>query len=226
MTVQSRWLFRAAASIAIGVVATIASAWLAAAFLDAHDGKLHNLQYENGVAIPAYVGAPQDWHLRTWHELRGPGIRYDLISECEWMGSKLGSSPATAPNRTLQRITTGWPLPAMQYDSNPAASAWAGGLPIAGSSKIGGLVARRLPIRPLIVPFLTDAATFALAGFAVLISESAIRTARRRRRGQCPACGYPSAGLPRCPECGAPTSPAQGLQPPEPSPAHPPASAP
>jgi hypothetical protein len=196
-----------AVSVALGLLLALASAWLPAAFLNVNDGKLHNLEYEKGVAIPAYVGAPHDWTLRTWHTLRGPGIRYDLVSECEWMGSKLGSSPSTAPNRTLQRITTGWPLPAMQYDSNPVANAWIGGLPIAGSSTIAGLVARRLPIRPLVVPFLINAAVFALAVFVLLTVSSTIRAARRRSRGLCTHCAYPVSGLATCPECGAATRP-------------------
>jgi hypothetical protein len=191
-------------SLITGALATTASAWFAAAFLDVHDGKLHALEHEQPpVSIPAYIGAPQDWHLRTWHGLRGPAIRYDLVSECEWAGSKLGSSPATAPNRTLQRITTGWPLPAMQYDSIPSASAWVRGIPILGSSTIaGGLMPRRLPLRPLPIPFLLDTAAFALAGWAAIFAAAKLRATSRRRRGLCIQCAYPVAGLATCPECG------------------------
>lgn len=195
---------RGAWALAAGTVATVAFAWLAAALLDVHDGKLHALEHENpAVSIPAYIGAPEGWRLRTWHELRGPAIRYDLVSECEWMGSKLAASPATAPNRTLQRVTTGWPLPAMQYDSNGAPGAWTHGVPVLGSSTlVAGLVPRRLPLRPLLVPSVVDAASFAVVGWTAIFAVSKFRAARRRRRGLCERCAYPVSGLAGCPECG------------------------
>jgi hypothetical protein len=211
---RARQLRRVALTLICGLLLTIASAWLAAAFSDTTQGKLHSLEHEPAVAIPAYIGAPQDWHLRTWHECWGPGLRYDLVSECEWMGSTLGMSEHTAPNRTLQRMTTGWPLPAMQWDSSTIANAWIGGVPLADRPAIGGLVARRLPIRPLPLRFLLDSVSFALAIFALVTTVHGLRTARRRRRGLCTHCGYSLSGLPTCPECGSaipPPGPARKL---------------
>jgi hypothetical protein len=214
-------LSRLAAAALTGILLTLASAWIPAAFLDISGGKLHPLDYEHPPAqTPSYIDVPKDWHLRTWHACWGPGLRYDLISECEWAGSTIGSSPSTAPNRTLNRITTGFPFPCMQWatysDSAVPKTAkdsiWYLGLDLPGKGMIGERFERHLPLRPVLAPFIANAAIYAAASFLLLSALAAIRQSRRRARGLCPHCGYGVAGLPRCPECGTQLAPS-GPQP-------------
>jgi hypothetical protein len=224
------------ASLTCGVILTLVSAWLPAVFFEIKTGKLHNLEHEPPLEIPAYIDAPKDWHLRTWHACWGPGLRYDLVSECEWMGSKLGWSSTTAPNRTMLRMTTGFPLPCMRWTPFAAGdlpesgshNPWHIGLDLPGKQVINPGVKRALPLRPLLWPAAINTAAYTLLAFILLSTFAALRARLRRRRGQCAACGYAVGNLPKCPECGrvTATSPAPDPQSPVPSPAHPPASAP
>jgi hypothetical protein len=204
-------------SLALGITLTVAGAWFAAAFLDVHDSKLHALEHEPGVDVPACIGAPADWHLRTWYEGRGPGVHYDLVSECEWMGSKLGMSEYTKPNRTMLRMTVGFPLPCMQWasykdDALPAGAdknPWYMGLYLPGKQLIGKRVERALPLQPVLLPATANVMVYAAAAFILITLVGEARAARRRRRGACVRCGYLANGLATCPECGAATAPAR-----------------
>lgn len=65
--------------------------------------------------------------------------------------------------------------------------------------------ATRLPILPMWSGFLLNTLLYGAVAGVVLFGPGAVRRAARRarrRRGQCEACGYDLAGLPRCPECG------------------------
>jgi hypothetical protein len=226
-------LRRTAFSLTCGLLLSLASAWLAAAFSTISSSTLHNLN--PGDTVPTYIGTPSDWRLRTWHEVRGIGLRYDLVSENQWMGSKL-SYDVHSSNRTMLRVTTGWPWPAMQWAAMPdsalpagaANSPWYAGVELPGKGVIPPGLNRRLPLRPIVVPFVLNTSVFSVVALVLFAGASGLRRAIRRRRAQCPACGYLVENLPKCPECGlaTSTSPARDPQSPTPSPAHPPASAP
>lgn len=60
-----------------------------------------------------------------------------------------------------------------------------------------------IPIRPILPGFIVDSTMFgAIAWLLLTIPGAAVRLIRRRR-GQCPACGYPRGSSPICTECGA-----------------------
>lgn len=70
---------------------------------------------------------------------------------------------------------------------------------------------RHVPVRPITMGFLGNAALFGWMWFALLIFPTVLRRVARRHRGACASCGYDvryTPGSP-CPECGAPPGPTQ-----------------
>jgi hypothetical protein len=66
-----------------------------------------------------------------------------------------------------------------------------------------GLAAREfVPIKPIWWALLANWLIFAGLVWGAAAAISALRRARRRRRGVCEGCGYAMAGLAKCPECG------------------------
>lgn len=212
---------RLAVSLLLGVATTIAVSWLAAIFAD-----LSGFDFlpSPNTASTAYLRhvPPSDWTVRTWLVRSGLAIRHDLVSECVWMGSLLGTSPSTAPNRTREVVSVGWPLPAMQwtahdesrfFESPPSSRetslrlAWKHGLPQWSMRALSTGDERRLPLRPTAAGFILDTALFTAAAWWAVEWLTRLRTARRARRGACRACGYDLSGHgiigAPCPECGA-----------------------
>ena len=99
----------------------------------------------------------------------------------------------------------GWPMPALERRlvfprvivpsrAQPASPfAWA--LPVGDA---------RLPLVPTWPGFLVDTLLYTALGLVVLRGLDHLRRARRRRRGRCPACGYPVGSSSTCSECGGP----------------------
>jgi predicted RNA-binding Zn-ribbon protein involved in translation (DUF1610 family) len=206
-------------SLLLGGILTLAVSWLAAAFADVTGSAF--LPNPNSASL-AYMRTqpPGDWTVRTWLVRRGVGIRHDLVSECVWMGSTLGWSESTRPNRTREVASVGWPLPAMQWTTGespgpwtPArwkdltlAGAWRGGLPQPTMRALAMGDERRVPVRPVPVGFAVDVALFAAASWWGVEWWTRARTRRRLARGACVGCGYDLQGLTAestsCPECG------------------------
>ena len=63
-----------------------------------------------------------------------------------------------------------------------------------------------LPLRPIWPGFAINTIFYAAILWGVLwvllVIPGSVKRLRRRRRGQCPACGYPVGSSPRCTECG------------------------
>jgi hypothetical protein len=133
------------------------------------------------------------------HEARGFGV-----VDAEAMGVIPGT-----PNRPAQMVGLrgGWPLAALATEQHSSVAppvrgggTWRGRIePPAWLRPIAG---RALPILPVWPGLLADTAIFASSGAAVRGGWLVLRARRRRRRGQCTACGYALTGQPRCPECG------------------------
>jgi hypothetical protein len=197
---------------------SVGGAWLAAALANPTTGDLHTGNYQGELkgsdrGFSRWTVVPDDWTVRTWQASWGPGLRWDLVSECEWMGSTLGMSEHTNPNRTKAVETCGWPIPCLQrtvWESGAApgqagrwATLWREGVPTTWArAPYRGASRRALPLRPVAWALVSNVIVWAglLAGARGAWVWA--RTSRRRRRGQCPACGYEQASLAGCPECG------------------------
>jgi hypothetical protein len=134
-----------------------------------------------------------------------------------------GTVPDTRPRQNswlwggaIQDVR-GWPLPALgcqwtfwapwpdaddpNWPTTLPAATLAGGVELPASRN--GL--RALPYRPVWAGLLGNSAVYALVWWATLFGFAATRRGLRRRRAQCPACGYSRSGLAAgaaCPECG------------------------
>lgn len=64
-----------------------------------------------------------------------------------------------------------------------------------------------VPLRPLPLGFAADTLFYAASLWAVLGGPRRIRRSLRKRRGQCPACGYPVGDAEVCSECGGAVMP-------------------
>ncbi len=67
-----------------------------------------------------------------------------------------------------------------------------------------------LPLFPIATGFTANTLIYASVLWLAFAARGVLRTARRRRRGQCLACGYDLAALPKCPECGRSKSESRG----------------
>lgn len=150
---------------------------------------------------PFGVTPPAGWDLRTWVSRRGPGLRHEVLTEMEWIGSTLGMMDGRN-NRLMERACAGWPIPCLQWatDDDTEPGPILRGLPIPVPHR--DFPERRLPLRPLWVPFILNALIFAGAAAGARAGFVSVRGNRRVRRGRCRWCGYPLGSPTRCPECG------------------------
>lgn len=99
----------------------------------------------------------------------------------------------------------GWPVRALGCDwaqSDGNGSDVASGIRVSSSRSPVGVL--RLPLRPIWPGVAVNVLLFGTIGAVMTILPSAVRRARRRRRGACTLCGYDVRGLlgAVCPECG------------------------
>lgn len=121
----------------------------------------------------------------------------------------LGTSPSTAPNRTLEVVSVGWPLPAMQwtahdesrfFESPPSQRetsprlAWKHGLPQWSMRALSTGDERRPPLRPTAAGFILDTALFAAAAWWAAEWLTRVRAARRALRVRAARAGMTSPG--------------------------------
>lgn len=205
-------------SMIAGIGLTVISSWGIAVFGAFSDGELVATYGERNTKVPASL-VPEGWAPRSWHYFTGFGMRRDLVSECEWIGSTLGMTMDGRPQRTVIHIRAGFPMLAMTwYDfhsemrprgGSSLAEAWDLGVPLGMQAKVTPALWRvesRLPVRPLWPGFAVNAAVYSLLAWGALAGLGAWRRARRRARGLCVACAHPIVGLAICPECGTPNA--------------------
>lgn len=110
-------------------------------------------------------------------------------------------SPPPEGYATVEALSAGWPWHAaygLRYRSRGAPTIENGliALPLGGSSAM-------LPWRPIWRGLAGNTPVYAALVLAGWAAFGLVRSARRRKRGACAACGYPlDEGMHRCPECG------------------------
>lgn len=162
--------------------------------------------------------------LVTRYETNWP--RYDVqkpLAPPRW--SEAATQPQVEtperPNRTDKVTETayGWPLVSMmyEYDFRHLHVGFSGNLYYFGELRGGVLLSRIeglahpndwrptlhvLPLRIIWLNFFAGAAIYGGAFFILFCAPRWVRSAHRRRRGLCPACGYPRGESSVCTECG------------------------
>lgn len=204
--ITHRLLLRA---LALGLVLSILITWMFSLRQMYERGHVYSVYDLPGLDPDSYldcrIRAPSDWTIRTWQWSAGLGIRRDLLSEQIWMGSTLGSTQGTAPDRTLIVVASGFPFLGAEYtefDTNLTATTPA--YSVASMYRYGVPLGRlgSLPLRPAPFSFLANWLVWSVVALGILLGTLFARSELRRRKGLCVACGYPIARFPTCPECG------------------------
>jgi hypothetical protein len=194
----------------VGVGASVAVSWGIAMACSVRTGEVTYTPPPPGSRLSSASRVPSDYEKGTHVVYRGPGIRYEMVTESMWMGSTLGAVSGRK-NRSVERVEVGWPWGAMEWagtmDERVVRREWSA---IAGVRVRGwdGRVAlgadRRLPLVPLWPGMALDALVFGAGAWAGWSGVRGVRGWRRRRGGRCEGCGYRLAGnvSGTCPECG------------------------
>jgi len=201
-----------------GVVVNVLVAWAFVLLGGFRGGALH-VRYADGRPLDAPILVPEGWDIATWRELHGVGLRMDMVSEREWVGSSLILSLNGGPQRTVTHYRAGFPFLALTWvgegsdvpeqNTTGVARAWWMGIDVGLAARAGGVprsgIEPRLPVRPAWPGFALNTLVYGAAALGVITSVGGIRRSRRRRRGLCVRCGYDVGGLAVCPECGTAT---------------------
>ncbi len=207
-----------AVSLLLGAALTVFVAWGFALFGTFSGGTLHVNYGGAGPPRPA-IAPPEGWDVATWRELHGFGLRMDMVSEREWIGSSLILSLNGGPQRTVTHYRAGFPFLALRWlgegsdvaeqNTTGVARAWwmgiDAGLPVRAAGLPRSGIMPRLPIRPAWPGFALNTLLFGTAAGGAMLAVGSAWRRRRRRRGLCVRCGYDVVGLAVCPECGAET---------------------
>lgn len=108
------------------------------------------------------------------------------------------------PVRSMRYVTHGCvsPVPPERYDQLGRAAEAAGFRSGFRLSKVPGV--RVLPLWPIPAGFALDTLIFGTGAWVLVATPRRLRRGIRRRRGKCPACGYPVGVSDDCTECGEP----------------------
>jgi hypothetical protein len=206
---RGRITMRIATCCAIGVLSTILTSWACVWF-----GVLRTDRAPRPVRVwrsqvPSHWPPPERGTSSSGALLTGER-RY--FTEPRSGAARYGPSPFST--YIVDYVESGWPFRSMGAErwlddtgaSSPIGSGpsvlWTQGIADANAfNQTGGLIERRLPIRPLWVGFAANTLLWGAAFFALHTSMTIARARMRRRRGKCVNCGYPMSARP-CPECG------------------------
>lgn len=224
-----------------GVGATIAIAWGLAAFLphrnleraETSSATLWNGPRDNSrpIEIDDYSRAGmarRAWARYSYGDLTMPSalsfafsaraVTVKRATDLSWGRLPAVLAGADDPRRHGMEDARGWPRLALwcglEQTWPDAGFSAAGGIRLSDATATAGDF-RALPCRPIWSGLLVDSALYSAVWgvLAVFVERRPIRRWRRRRRGQCPICGYSLAGLApgaACPECGSGTERGQG----------------
>lgn len=183
-----------------GLAATVLISWSLAAWSAISTAEVNRAPF-HAFFPPPGMTPPLDWAMQTWVPRRGPGLRHDIVTEMEWMGSTLGAMSGRS-NRSMERAAAGWPIPCLQWaaedDTKPGPILR--GLPVPLPHR--EWPERRLPLRPLWLGLAVDVVVWTVAATVVVTWFGFVRANWRIRRGLCPGCAYPATEVGVCPECG------------------------
>ncbi|MEZ6243553.1 MAG: hypothetical protein R3B57_10985 [Phycisphaerales bacterium] len=211
-----RAVTRSGVLLLVGVVVNVLVAWTLVAIPHQMSWRIEHFPTEGTIAS-AGMRTPPGWEPRTLVVRRGFGVRMRLLTEMEWMGSRLGMM-MDSQNRSVNVCEAGWPMLSLRLDgvqsdryagaSGWLARTWIGGLE-APLRLVGGgggygvyLWPDRLPVRPVPLGFVVNSVVYAALVFVMAPMPRRARRWWRGRRGKCRRCGYTLAGLESCPECG------------------------
>jgi hypothetical protein len=183
-----------------GLAATVLISWSLAAWSTLTSAEVNRPPFDSRFP-PLGITPPAGWELRTWVPRRGPGLRHDIVTEMEWIGSRLGMMEGRG-NRYMERAAAGWPVPCLQWatDDDTKPGPILRGLPVPLPHR--EWPERRLPLKPLWAGLAVDVAVWTIAAMVLVTWFGFVRANRRIRRGLCPWCAYPASGTAVCPECG------------------------
>ncbi len=203
----------------LGVISTIALAWLCAAFVNPELAVAefsHSPRADGGENV--IVAQSAFGHTRI-NRAQAQRLLLDEatgdIRLAEWRGD----------DDSLSETRAGWPLRAFACDNPGEVSIVAGnsGMTMSTSSGAGSTVRggwelspftggflggcwRAIPLRPIWSGIVVDVIVLGGMCYAAIFGAAALRRERRRAQGLCAWCGYDlrSGGLDnqRCPECG------------------------
>jgi len=213
MNIMLRWARRIAIFLLLGGIANLS---LAAILVFVH----------GSVADPGkYFRCEKDGHRGMIRITKRFGYMY--VANCGAMQSHYQVFPIYAsrqwwpgaPGRSLDaHLAVGWPVPFLTANvSLDVSTAQAAGQlqnvrvtngVLWDTAELSALppdtIPMVLPYRPLWDGLIINTAVFATAIGLLVLGPTALRARKYRRRGGCPACGYPRGASSVCTECGEP----------------------
>lgn len=217
---RKRWAMMVLVSLLLGAVVNIAIAWSLAAFVGVPPPPARQIP---PAQPPTWPGQVSDWwpepnevHIGRWWCCTTVHAFAHSVRRWEDLNALTKASEAML-SCNLYIAQWGWPMRSLEFQwphsqnmlvsiwlfKRPTEAALRTGLPV--STSITRSPERtHLPLMPVWQGFVVNSLAYSAIIAASLLAPGAARRARRRRRGQCLACGYELAGLAMCPECGPP----------------------
>jgi hypothetical protein len=127
----------------------------------------------------------------------------DVVPVPGWSRAAAPPDEADSEQRAVWEDARGWPMVCLlSYSADfggRAETPWA--IDLGGTQGPMGLP-RVLPLRPILISCAANTVYYAAVLWLMVLGPGTLRRFIRRRRGLCPACGYPIGESTRCTECG------------------------
>lgn len=172
--------------------------------IDADRGDHGYDRRSNALITPSFGFDPRRTYPRPRLAAHANGLLRALPGWSELAGG--GDSPVFTTE-----IAAGWPLPCLSFSirsyngyADEAKHVWVFSDGARRSFPDGIVTRVGIPYRLLWTPTMINACVWSLTVFGIVKLRGILSKVVRRRRGQCPKCGYVLVGLPTsiCPECG------------------------